>query len=166
MDSLSESLSIDTMETFCPNVWSQADTSSTSTDSADSSIESPSFIECRSPSRKSSQSFSLSFSECGTPARKGSDFSDCSLSSQLSFQCKKGHCLVLQPIRKEKNSKCYKCDGSIKLQTVHVLSFHCMDCNRDCCSNCIDNEMKVALLLERSKLMVRYFEPSYQYFCD
>jgi hypothetical protein len=150
----------------CPYLWSRADTTSNSSDSADtSSNELPSFIECRSPSMKDSLSFSLSSSGCPTPNRKGSD-SDCSESSQLSFQCNKGHRLVLKSIQTENHSKCYKCNISIKLQAVHVVRFHCTECKQDCCSNCVNDEMKVALLLQRSKLMVIYFERSYSLFCD
>ena len=70
-------------------------------------------------------------------------------------QCINGHCLVLTPVTCERISACGSCYAKIRIKPVHVLCYHCTECDLDSCSDCISTDMKEILMHERSKATVR-----------
>ena len=70
-------------------------------------------------------------------------------------RCINGHCLVLIPVTCERNSTCGSCYAKIRIKPVHVLCYHCTECDLDSCSDCITTDMKEILMYERSIATVR-----------
>ena len=71
-------------------------------------------------------------------------------------RCINGHCLVLIPVTCERDSACGSCYAKIRIKPVHVLCYHCTECDLDSCSDCITTDMKEILMYERSIATVRF----------